>query len=58
VQLDLIAANCWQLTDSGVSAGNIVAANLCTACHTDLFFSYRREQGRTGRMMSAIGIRR
>jgi YfiH family protein len=58
VQLDLIAANRWQLTDSGVPAENIVAANLCTACHTDLFFSYRREQGRTGRMMAAIGIRR
>jgi hypothetical protein len=58
VQLDLIAANRWQLTDSGVPAENIVAANLCTACHTDLFFSYRREQSRTGRMMAAIGIRR
>jgi polyphenol oxidase len=58
VQLDLIAANRWQLTDSGVPVENIVSAGLCTACHTDLFFSYRREQGRTGRMMSAIGIRR
>jgi YfiH family protein len=58
VQLDLIAANRWQLTGSGVPVENIVSAGLCTACHTDLFFSYRREQGRTGRMMSAIGIRR
>ena len=56
VQLDLIAANRWQLLDAGVPEKNISAAGLCTACHTDLFFSYRREQGRTGRMMSAIGI--
>jgi YfiH family protein len=56
VQLDLIAANRWQLLDAGVPEKNISAAGLCTACHTDLFFSYRREQGRTGRMMSVIGI--
>jgi YfiH family protein len=56
VQLDLIAANRWQLLDAGLPGKNISAAGLCTACHTDLFFSYRREQGRTGRMMSVIGI--
>ena len=57
VQLDLIAANRWQLEDAGVPPTQISAAGLCTACHRELFFSYRREQGRTGRMMSAIGIR-
>ena len=56
VQLDLIAANRWQLLDAGVPEKNISAAGLCTACHTELFFSYRREQGRTGRMMSVIGV--
>jgi polyphenol oxidase len=56
VQLDLIAANRWQLLDAGVPEKSISAAGICTACHTDLFFSYRREQGRTGRMMSVIGI--
>jgi len=62
VQLDLRAANRWQLIDAGVAAGNISVSALCTACRTDLLFSYRREgpsTGRphTGRMMAAIAIR-
>ena len=56
VNLDLIAANRWQLKDAGVPEKNISAANLCTACNTNLFFSYRRESGSTGRLMAAIGI--
>lgn len=57
VQLDLIAANRWQLMDAGVSEKDISASGLCTACRNDLLFSHRREQGRTGRMLAAIGIR-
>lgn len=56
VQLDLVAANRWQLLDAGVPERNISAAGLCTACHTDLFFSHRRENGKTGRMMAVIGV--
>lgn len=57
VHLDLIAANRSILAAAGVPAGNIVSSGFCTACRTDLFFSYRRERA-TGRMMAAIGIRR
>jgi YfiH family protein len=57
VQLDLAAANRWQLLEAGVAPRNLAASEMCTACRTDLFFSYRREQGRTGRMLSVIGIR-
>lgn len=57
VQLDLITANCWQLLDAGVPERSISAAELCTACRADLFFSYRRENGKTGRMLAVIGIR-
>lgn len=56
VQLDLIAANRAILEEAGVPAENISASGLCTACRTDLFFSYRREK-KTGRMMAAVGIR-
>jgi copper oxidase (laccase) domain-containing protein len=56
VQLDLRAANRWQLQDAGVPSENIVVSSLCTACRTDLFFSYRREGPRTGRLMAAIGM--
>lgn len=57
VKLDLIAANTWQLADAGVPARSIFSCGLCTACRTDLFFSYRREGPAAGRMMSVIGIR-
>ena len=56
VRLDLIAANRAILAEAGVSARNIASSDYCTACRTDLFFSYRRER-ETGRMMAAIGIR-
>ena len=55
-QLDLVAANRDILATAGVPPKNIFASNFCTACRTDLFFSYRRER-ETGRMMAAIGIR-
>jgi YfiH family protein len=57
VELDLRAANRWQLVDAGVPESRIAISDLCTACHTDLLFSYRREGAKTGRMMAAIGIR-
>jgi len=57
VQLDLHQANRWQLTDAGVPAHNIATSELCTACRTDMLFSYRREGPRTGRLMAAIGIK-
>jgi YfiH family protein len=58
VQLDLRAANRWQLIDAGVNAENIAVSSLCTRCRPDLFFSYRREGARAGRMLSVIGIRK
>jgi YfiH family protein len=57
VQLDLRAANRWQLMDAGVPEKQIDVNDLCTACNTDLLFSYRREGENTGRMMSVIGIK-
>jgi hypothetical protein len=58
VRLDLRKANRAQLLDSGLKAGNIYVNELCTACRTDLLFSYRKEGPDSGRLMSAIGIRR
>jgi hypothetical protein len=54
--LDLIAANRAILSAAGVLPRNISSSVFCTACRTDLFFSYRRERV-TGRMIAAIGIR-
>ena len=56
VRLDLIAANRAILAGAGVPLKNISSSDLCTACRSDLFFSYRHEHT-TGRMMAVIGIR-
>jgi YfiH family protein len=56
VRFDLIAANRAILTEAGVRPLKISVSGFCTACRSDLFFSYRRERT-TGRMMAAIGIR-
>jgi copper oxidase (laccase) domain-containing protein len=29
---------------------------VCTACHIDLYYSYRAEKGRTGRMLALLGL--
>jgi YfiH family protein len=47
--LNLWAAIRQQLVDSGVPEERIEIAGLCTSCRTDLFYSHRRENGRTGR---------
>ena len=52
---DLGAANRQQLLAAGV--GEVVESQLCTACHTDKFFSHRAEQGKTGRFGVILGIR-
>ncbi|UCG26172.1 MAG: peptidoglycan editing factor PgeF, partial [Chloroflexota bacterium] len=44
---DLPAANADRLETAGVR--RIEQSGLCTACRTDLFFSHRAENGRTGR---------
>ena len=57
VLLDLRKANRAQLLDAGLRPQNIIVSDLCTVCRRDLFFSYRKEAGATGRLMSLIGIR-
>lgn len=48
--LNLWAANRRQLEEVGVPAQNIVVAETCTSCNVHQYFSYRAEQGKTGRM--------
>lgn len=52
--LDLWTANLLQLTAAGVREDRIEVAGLCTSCHTDVFYSHRAENGRTGRFASLI----
>jgi len=55
--LDLPAINREQLVRSGIPAGNMTVMNLCTSCREDLFFSHRRDRGKTGRQVHFIMIR-
>lgn len=57
VHLDLRKANRSQLVAAGLLTKNIYVSDLCTACHTSLLFSHRREGPLSGRLMSVIGIR-
>jgi polyphenol oxidase len=56
VRLDLRKANRAQLLAAGLADKNIFVSNLCTACHGDLLFSYRREGEESGRLIGAVGI--
>jgi len=53
-QLDLAAANKQQLLDAGLAAGQIECEPLCVSCNQELFFSYRRDGGDTGRQVGFI----
>ena len=53
--LDLWEANAQQLRDAGV--GHIEVAQICTACHRDIFFSHRGDKGRSGRFGAFIMLR-
>lgn len=52
---DLWQANKLLLEESGVT--NIQIAEICTACHTDDWFSHRAEKGNTGRFAAAIYLK-
>ncbi len=54
-KVNLAQINLDQIKDEGIQDGQIFWVNLCTHCHSDLFFSYRKE-GQTGRQLSFIGI--
>jgi polyphenol oxidase len=53
--LDLKECNKEILIKSGVQSDHILTTNLCTSCQNEHFFSHRRDQAKTGRMMSFIG---
>ena len=55
--LDLPEVNRLQLIEEGVLDSQIELSGICTACHEDDFFSYRKTQGCSGRFMSMIGMK-
>ncbi|HUV36463.1 MAG TPA: polyphenol oxidase family protein [Patescibacteria group bacterium] len=47
--LDLLSHCTNQLLEGGLKRRNIFRADLCTSCNHELFYSHRRDHGRTGR---------
>ncbi len=54
-QLNLKRLNEKLLLNAGVPQENIIISDQCTSCENDIFFSHRKDKGKTGRMMSYIG---
>jgi polyphenol oxidase len=54
--VDLLMENIDQIIGSEVPLDNIETSKLCTMCNPSLFYSYRRDNGDTGRLGSFIQI--
>lgn len=54
-RVDLPGATRLLLQRAGLAAPDIHQLVACTRCRQDLFFSYRGEAGRTGRLIAAVG---
>ena len=55
--IDLILACGLVLKGLGVAGGNVVTTGLCTHCHPELFYSYRRDGRLTGSQMMWVRLR-
>lgn len=53
-QLDLQQACRLQLLDAGLEERQIESVAECTCCHREMFYSYRRDQGQTGRQLGFV----
>ena len=42
---------------AGVPAAQVHDCGTCTALHPELYYSYRREMGRTGRLLALLGLK-
>jgi len=55
--LDLRKANYCQLIKGGLEKKNIFINDICTADYPEIFFSYRRDKGNTGRMAAIFMLK-
>ena len=55
--LDLPEVNRLQLVTAGVPSSHIELSGICTACHDEDFFSYRKTGGCSGRFLTMIGLK-
>ncbi|WP_274651843.1 peptidoglycan editing factor PgeF [Paenibacillus humicola] len=57
-RINLKEMNRQIMIKAGILPTHIEMTEWCTGCSTDLFFSHRKEGGKTGRMVSWIGMER
>ena len=53
-EVDFAAAIVEQCRAAGVK--KVHDSGVCTACHLDLYYSYRAEKGKTGRMLALLAL--
>lgn len=56
--VDLKKANVTQLLKCGVPENQIEVSAFSTVLDNDIYFSHRKEKGKTGRMMALIGVKK
>lgn len=56
LRLDIQETNYHQLLMAGLLPEHIEMPGICTGCSTDLFFSHRAEQGKTGRFPVVLAL--
>lgn len=56
-KLSLQQLNRQIMIKAGILPSSIEVTEQCTSCNTDLFYSHRKENGKTGRMIAWIGMR-
>jgi len=53
---DLTAINQLQLKQAGVKTAYIEIMSVCTCCHPERFYSFRRDHGVTGRHLAVVAL--
>jgi len=53
---DLAAINIMQLQELGILDEHIESNQICTHCHPERFYSYRRDRGQTGRQLAVVAL--
>jgi len=53
---DLAKINLLQLNKAGVKAAHIENLSICTCCHPERFYSFRRDHGTTGRHLAVVAL--
>ena len=57
ILIDLPLANRILIERAGILPENIEDCGICTYCRNDLFYSYRKAAGRTGRHMAVMMLK-